>query len=70
MEKEREREYDEVEEGGHIFMTRLYEEEGGEQIASTHSLAEAGSRGTKDKGEEITERDGAITIPGTVLRSL
>ena len=35
MEEEGEREYDEVEEGDHIFVTRLYEEEGGEQIAST-----------------------------------
>ena len=36
-EREREREYDEVEEGDWIFVTRLYEEEGGEKIVSTHT---------------------------------
>ena len=35
MEEERKSVYDEVEEGDCIFVTRLYEEEGGEWIAST-----------------------------------
>ena len=38
MEEEREREYQKVEEGDHIFVTRLYEEERGGQIVSGFSF--------------------------------
>ena len=37
MDEETQREYNEVEEGDHIFMTRLHEEVEGKWIASAHT---------------------------------
>ena len=58
LEEETEREYNEVEEGDHIFMTRLHEKVEGEWIASAHThsqklVAEAQKENVKKLLEEM-----------------